>query len=491
MCTHTRLIKNRYTGQVVRVACGKCRACQQERANRRALRIKNNVRNGEICLFVTLTYANEFVPYVDRYELLLYHEYLTIWRDGRARRLRDGSFKREYFSHQLAYVKPDYDRLDFDPMKCRDLKNYPNKVGVLYYKDLQDFIKRLRVNLFRHENVEIPLSYFACGEYGGSYKRPHFHLLLFVPSSYEAQVRSAICESWPFDSEYVKRKSIEVARDAASYVASYVNCGTSVSTLFKTSVFRQKHSYSKSFGTSLQSFSLSEILASADRGSMSYRREVSKDGYKTVLDFPVPKYVINRYFPQFKGLAWTDVFTFSQLFGVSERRCFCSEMRELPFADYSDSWFVRDRNVCMAEYILANFPTLAYGSEDAHQFIVRQQHAFEYYHSVTGKYWYDYLIDYQRVWRCYESTLLRYSYYDDERRIITDFSNFYENAVELVYGLVDSDLADVVDISNLCLDANKRRDIVVKTEKLTELFIKKDKTKKVVNHCMVQLGYNV
>lgn len=43
--------------------------------------------------------------------------------------------------------------------------------------DFQRFVKRLRK---RHEgNTGKPLKYYAVGEYGGRFKRPHFHVILF------------------------------------------------------------------------------------------------------------------------------------------------------------------------------------------------------------------------------------------------------------------------------------------------------------------------
>lgn len=47
----------------------------------------------------------------------------------------------------------------------------------LVKKDLQDFMKRLRIRLHRH-NLGSIRAFFACGEYGTKKGRPHYHLLL-------------------------------------------------------------------------------------------------------------------------------------------------------------------------------------------------------------------------------------------------------------------------------------------------------------------------
>ena len=66
MCTHSRFIFNPYSRKNVLVKCGKCPSCLQEKAFARAQRIKNNYSDGTICLFFTLTYSNDFIPYIDR-----------------------------------------------------------------------------------------------------------------------------------------------------------------------------------------------------------------------------------------------------------------------------------------------------------------------------------------------------------------------------------------------------------------------------------------
>lgn len=50
--------------------------------------------------------------------------------------------------------------------------------GTLVPKQLQDFIKRIRIYMDRnHGNKNI--RYMACGEYGGETQRPHYHIIFF------------------------------------------------------------------------------------------------------------------------------------------------------------------------------------------------------------------------------------------------------------------------------------------------------------------------
>lgn len=85
--------------------------------------------------------------------------------------------------------------LDHDPKECwfltltYDDMHIPNFIddGINIYtlrkKDLQDFWKRLRIDLER-SGIKKDLRYFACGEYGSNTFRPHYH---------------AICYSLPID----------------------------------------------------------------------------------------------------------------------------------------------------------------------------------------------------------------------------------------------------------------------------------------------------
>ena len=60
-----------------------------------------------------------------------------------------------------------------------DMKDIIEWEGSLVPKELQDFMKRLRINMERKYDQKGPIRMMACGEYGGQTKRPHYHLILF------------------------------------------------------------------------------------------------------------------------------------------------------------------------------------------------------------------------------------------------------------------------------------------------------------------------
>ena len=92
MCTNQRLIVNKYTGHELYVPCGKCEACQQEKAAHRVSRIKSNLKDGYVTLLVSLTYNRFSCPYVDKKEAYEFSRgkrmWLNVYRDCEKRKVR-------------------------------------------------------------------------------------------------------------------------------------------------------------------------------------------------------------------------------------------------------------------------------------------------------------------------------------------------------------------------------------------------------------------
>ena len=96
----------------------------------------------------------------------------------------------------------------------------------LVKRDLQLFIKRLRKSLSANSST---LRYYACGEYGDKFNRPHYHAILFI-SDTERWLHTNGCDDigkvlnekyiqkhWPFG--FTKTSFFTDAR--AGYVAKY------------------------------------------------------------------------------------------------------------------------------------------------------------------------------------------------------------------------------------------------------------------------------
>lgn len=347
MCSNKKWIENFYTGSTVLVNCGHCAACKQEKANKRTTRInlqsKFDVPKGFTTLFITLTYDNDTVPYILKsdYESFVLggNDFIPVYRDYNKFIVRDKDKdgKRRKKKTKKINVSPlaifsNYDMpnggVDFRTFynnHCKKIENVDtiryteyrgkkhffsydkDRVGVIYYHDVQNFIKRYRVNLKRHYKIYESIHFFACSEYGGISKRPHHHLLLHVPERFIEECKNAVAESWPFDNLGISwrfEKQVQIATNAASYVSSYVNCDSSIPFFLQTfRPFKPKHCYSQGYGMGSNLCELSTVLSMSEKRDFSYKRLISFNGVPTICDVPIPAYIVNRYFPKYKGFS--------------------------------------------------------------------------------------------------------------------------------------------------------------------------------------------
>lgn len=99
-----------------------------------------------------------------------------------------------------------------------------NKRATLYPRHLQLFLKRLR------KSLSIPIRYFACGEYGETTKRPHYHLILYGydfsedRKFYSGREKSALYTSEKLDRlwQHGDCKIGSVTFQSVQYVARYI-----------------------------------------------------------------------------------------------------------------------------------------------------------------------------------------------------------------------------------------------------------------------------
>lgn len=127
---------------------------------------------------------------------------------------------------RLIYQLSTCDSASFVTLTYSDDK----RPGELVKKDLQDFFKRLRINLKRELHEFAPkISYYACGEYGSATKREHFHAIIFNLDCCNDKHRDILRKSWPFCEPWFFDKSRgrssamqEVTPDDIAYVTGYV-----------------------------------------------------------------------------------------------------------------------------------------------------------------------------------------------------------------------------------------------------------------------------
>ena len=471
MCTNCRYIKNKY-GTSILVKCGHCPACLQEKAINRANRIRNTYNNDDfVPLFVTLTYNNHSVPYVNYYDLFDSNKFLNsrcnIYRDSESFYVRNDSsynfsLKTTYNRVVLKSVELPHDNSTYKNDRFVSLHgiNDFDKIGVCYYPDIQNFFKRLNIYLYRHYDYVQCFKSFQCSEYGPTSMRPHFHALIFVKKevfNFE-RWKNAICACWPFSDLRKLSRSIEIAKNVSSYVASYVNCSNTLPLLFqKCSEFRPKHSYSKMFGVSKDIFKLPKVLEMYDRGDLHYDCSSVRNGILVSDSLLLPKYVIGRYFPKFKGYF----------------RLTCDEIAQLCFRPAS-IFQLTDR--------------LELTEVDAHKIYVMlcNKHTLC---SSLGIDIYRFAIAYAGIYtlrssQAYKDSLLQI-------KDTKDFFEYYDNIEDLYNGNIgNSSLWDIMpDDLDYNVNFNTFSSRLVDTANLTECYNSSNKDKKIRNFILSQNNY--
>lgn len=114
-----------------------------------------------------------------------------------------------------------YHEADYWPEKSfitltYDEENCPKTISKA---ELQKFFKRLRKRIS-------PLKYFACGEYGGTFGRPHYHAILLGCGLTEKH-KLAVMDSWPkcmWDHPTIRKNSFGLVEpESIQYVCKYIH----------------------------------------------------------------------------------------------------------------------------------------------------------------------------------------------------------------------------------------------------------------------------
>ena len=425
MCTNQKKIYPRHSKHPIYVKCGHCKACQQEKASLRVRRINDTKLDSLACFMVTLTYSRGTCPYVNREDAYKFCNgdllYLPVYRDCSYRKVRkvtkNSSYTQVYRKTEGLVILDKVEFSDINNLKhTKDLKHEYGKIGVCYYKDYQHFIARLRLYLKRHFNYYGKIFVYACSEYGTKSNRPHFHLLIFIEKSAEECLYSAVVESWPYSDLSRFKRAVERCYKGASYVASYVNQSSDFPNFFKA-YFKQKHSYSKGFGLSNPKFSLSYLLEKFQRGSLHYAYAQNKNGYTRIIDVPFPAYVVNRYFPKFKGYTTCSP---SEILSYMQRICSCDETliptynRVFP---YKMMPFLQHDKCCL------------YGDE-IHKIRVRLLNAWNRYKDEVpqgyDKTFYGYCQMHINIWNLYNATLLKLIHQNNDIPLWEKYDNLQD-----------------------------------------------------------------
>lgn len=330
MCFASREIKVPHSHRTMMVPCGHCPACLGQKASRRARRIRCHHPAGFTCYFVTLSYSNDFIPFIRKSDLFEFQSdssyyggicHVPVYRSKTCR-----FFKSVLHTTDdevvLRHIDVPHSALTTDninSLSCLVRSGYStpgyrtlehDRVCVNNYDDVKRFFKRLRFNLSQCFG-NVPLSYYSTAEYGPTTQRLHYHLALWLPSCIAFEdVRTHVSKAWPFCDRSRTEKFVQVAKCLSSYLAQYINCGTDVSD-FLQDIAPLKSSHSLLFGFDDVNYEFRNVVSTLSEGmACSFTQSVvDSRGAIQYVDFSYPKYVVYRYFPIIKGFSRLDDLT--------------------------------------------------------------------------------------------------------------------------------------------------------------------------------------
>lgn len=165
--------------------CGRCPPCKRRRIDGWVFRmLQESKRYADPGRFITLTYAPHSVP-------ISPHGFMTLTKG-------------------YEDVPCDPSRFDSKRLCC-----WPRKYS--YQKDLCCFTKYMK--RLRKLCPGATLKYFACGEYGEDYRRPHWHAIVFgVPDD------ELFYKAWHVDGKPIGRVDVgQVTGKSIAYTVGYIN----------------------------------------------------------------------------------------------------------------------------------------------------------------------------------------------------------------------------------------------------------------------------
>ena len=318
MCINKRWITNPHNGKHYFVNCGHCVDCRTDKASAQFERLLSHYENSDyFSLFVTLTYANEFVPYT--YLSDLCKPVIKVYRANKVRYrwhkliLEPGECVIEEFEPDAFFYK-HWSKGTFDEIHSLEGQPDCNKIGIALSSDFSKFKKRFQVNLKRYYGLQISqlnFSYYRVSEYGPTTFRPHFHTILSFPKSwskYYQQIKRAIIKSWPYCDYARWEKGCEIAINPLSYTSQYAVTPSDLPDYLTARRICPKHSFSRGFGFNRKEFTRDGIFRALERRDFRYYRQFfdEKKGQLVHIERSIPFYVYSRYFPYIKGLCNLD-----------------------------------------------------------------------------------------------------------------------------------------------------------------------------------------
>ncbi len=306
-----------YDGTYSLYPCGKCSHCLHNRQSRWRRKLNFELSTeGVYALFITLTYSNEHLP------LLEYDDNKKFIKFTRTKFNRHGKFYRVDETEKFRKVYPEFE-------SCYNGSdwNYPHftasRVGdkcisdsrplfaISYLPDIQDFVKRLRTNLRRSDELQtenVDFKYFICSEYGPKTYRPHYHGILFFRSE---KVRKhaydgLVLKSWnkcASDSNQASKTCEYITKNdgIASYVSKYITSPSDLPVCFSSRFTRSFYTFSKSNPIGSEFLPLLNAKELVEAGDVLFHTSFHDKQQNSFIpvDYPYSDSFWNRIFPRF------------------------------------------------------------------------------------------------------------------------------------------------------------------------------------------------
>lgn len=324
-CFHPLVLRDS-RGYPYQVPCGKCIACQNNKRSSLSLKLRLEEYTSKYCYFLTLTYDDEHLPLFSLGRDTCATEFIRIY--PYSERLRSDSLISDFCSDFYEFDNDFIDKMDY---YSDFVLNYERKYGkhcvyghglyaLLYYRDIQLFLKRLRKHIFKY--YEEKIRFYIIGEYGTKSLRPHWHCLLFFNSSALSQAfencenvgttaRPCYCPRflrpfWEFGICDSKRTNGE----AYNYVSSYVNQSSNFPKLLVL-LSNQKAYHSIQLGQILPEES---FVSAIQKGDFSFfERQFYVDSFGVENPYTIWRSYYSRFFPKF---TCSGQLTFEQTYRV-------------------------------------------------------------------------------------------------------------------------------------------------------------------------------
>ncbi len=324
-CFHPLVLRDP-KGYPYQVPCGNCTACQNNKRSSLSLKLRLEEYTSKYCYFLTLTYDDEHLPLFSLGRDTCATEFIRVY--PYSERMRSDSLISDFCSDFYEFDNVFIDKMDYYSDFVLNYERMYNKhcvyghglYALLYYRDIQLFLKRIRKYIFKYYGEKI--RFYIIGEYGTKSLRPHWHCLLFFNSCPLSQAfedcenvgttaRPCYCPCflrpfWQFGICDSKRTNGE----AYNYVSSYVNQSANFPKLLVL-LSNQKAYHSIRFGQILPQES---FISAIQKGDFSFfERQFFVDSFGVENPYTIWRSYYSRFFPKF---TCSGQLTFEQTYRV-------------------------------------------------------------------------------------------------------------------------------------------------------------------------------